>query len=54
MRSRIIIVLARSSLFRRPRYWSFPFMYGWMGSPHGMDWRYGMGGGLRSGPHGCF
>ena len=49
MLSFIIIVLILSSLFRRPRYWGFPFLGGWgyrrppmgwhhrppMGGPHG-------------------
>lgn len=62
MLSFIIIVLILSSLFRRPRYWGFPFLSGWgyrrppmgwhhrppMGGPHGM------GGGFRGGPHGRF
>ena len=29
MLSFIIIVLVLSSLFRRPRYWGFPFLGGW-------------------------
>ena len=29
MLSFIIIILVLSSLFRRPRYWGFPFMGGW-------------------------
>ena len=55
----IIIILLLSALFRRPRYWGFPFMGGWgwrrphmgwrhgMGGLHGMGWHHGMGG-----PHG--
>ena len=62
----IIIVLVLSSLFRRPRYWGFPFMGGWgdrrppmgwhrgMGWHHGMGGPHGMGGGFRGGPHGRF
>ena len=56
----IIIVLVLSSLFRRPRYWGFPFMGGWgyrrppMGGLHGMGWHNGMGGGFRGGPHSRF
>ena len=62
----IIIVLVLSTLFRRPRYWGFPFMGGWgyrrppIGGPHGMGWHHGMGGphgmggGFRGGPHGRF
>jgi hypothetical protein len=56
----IIIVLVLSSLFRRPRYWGFPFMGGWgyrrppMGWHHGMGCHHGMGGGFRGGPHGRF
>lgn len=58
MLSFIIIVLVLSSLFRRPRYWGFPFMGGWgyhrppMGGPHGMRGPHGMGGGFRGGLHG--
>ena len=66
MLSFIIIVLVLSSLFRRPRYWGFPFMGGWgyrrppmewyhlppMGGPHGMRGPHAMGGGFRGGPHG--
>ena len=66
MLSFIIIVLILSSLFRRPRYWGFPFMGGWgyrrppmswhhgMGCHHGMGGPYGMGGGFRGSPHGRF
>ena len=56
----IIIVLVLSSLFRRPRYWGFPFMGGWgyrrppMDWHHGMGGPHGMGGGFRGGPHGRF
>ena len=56
----IIIVLVLASLFRRPRYWGFPFMGGWgyrrppMGRPHGMGWHHGMGGGFKGGPYDRF
>ena len=50
----IIIVLVLSSLFRRPRYWGFPFMGGWGCRRLIMGWRRGMGGRFRGGPHGRF
>ena len=54
MLSFIIIFLVLSSLFRRPRYWGFPFMGGWGYRRPPMGWHHGMGGGFRGGPHGRF
>ena len=40
MLSFIIIVLVLSSLFRRPRYWGFPFMGGWGYRRPPMGWHH--------------
>ena len=50
----IIIVLVLSSLFRRPRYWGFPFMGSWGYRRPPMGWHHGMGGSFRGGPRGRF